>query len=80
MELTLTQKNLLSHALTGLPFGTKKKCYRNHYQADEGHHSWNDLLCLQNLGMLSYEKIHGKGCFFVTKGGAKAIHRRLPKS
>jgi hypothetical protein len=43
--------------------------YRNYYQAGEGHHSWNELLHLHEIGLMSRRELFGQTVFHVTEEG-----------
>lgn len=82
MNITLTdrQEYIIKHAL-GLSRKPKGPIYRNFFSVTEGSKDFNELKSMENLGLLT-SRISPFGesiIFHVTKEGAKAIHRRLPK-
>lgn len=54
-----------------------KKYCRNHFQADEGHDDWNDLLLLEKSGYILKRIVFGQTVFHVTEEGQKVFESKF---
>lgn len=65
---------ILKHTL-GADDRYKKKNwgFRNHFEAEEGHQDYEDLLKMVDAGIMTTRSRLGSRCFFATKAGAVAI-------
>ena len=85
--MTDKQEHILMHTLGLRPDIRRGDAYRNHYVAGEGHHSWDALLGLVDLGMMAIVPSSllapGDTCFCCTEAGKleaqRIYHERLPK-
>lgn len=80
------QLHILEHAL-GVAYITDaqrrryrkiENCYRNHYVAGVGHHSWEDLLELEQRGLMTRRDVSmpvgtDTAMFFVTDAGFEVL-------
>lgn len=87
------QLHILEHALGLTSFTNAQRrryrcvdnCYRNHFVASSGHHSWSDLLELEQRGLMNMQAVSMpvgpvSWMFFVTDAGFEVLrmHGRVP--
>ena len=93
MTLTQNQLHILQHSLGldshGQPPEHRRSCadddfpgcYRNYFNAADGHHDWNDLLALVSLGYMMQRPTHecsGSHYFHVLQPGYDAVKTESP--
>lgn len=82
VTLTVNERDVMAHA-TAWDLGPRRRLYRNHYCASEGHHSWAELQALCERGLMRVLRkpsalSGGDTVFCVTDAGLAALKGTRP--